>query len=154
MSAFRALKKIFLAPESKSTVVKRHFLEVLPQKDHLEVSLEVYRGIFLFGFLGFFEFFGFFACATRPYRPCTQGGQLSREVSSSFQGIKRCYQIKDKSGNLVNHGKYYEWYNNDKIAVVGEYKEGKKMGRWIEYDESGRKLSDKYFDDGKEIPHP
>jgi hypothetical protein len=97
----------------------------------------------------------FLSCATHRKKPCTTGGQPAREASEKpFRGIKRCNQDYDKSGALVNHGKYYEWYNNDKIALTGEYKDGKKTGRWTEYDEKGEVVSDKYFDEGKEIPKP
>lgn len=94
------------------------------------------------------------SCATSHRKPCTEGGQPSREGGVVFQGIKRCFQIKDASGQYLNDGKYYEWYSNDHIALVGEYKMGKKSGRWIEYNEKGIVKSDKYFDEGKEITPP
>ena len=94
------------------------------------------------------------SCASHPQRPCTEGGQPAREGPTPFRGIKRCYQEPDLSGRLVNQGKYFEWYNNDKIALTGEYKDGKKTGRWIVYDEKGDKVSDQYFENGKEIPRP
>lgn len=97
---------------------------------------------------------GAIACSSTPKRPCSEGGQPPREGGISFRGIKRCYQIKDSLGVYVNDGKYFEWYNSDKIALTGEYKLGKKVGRWIEYDEKGNKISDRYFDDGKEVPRP
>jgi len=82
------------------------------------------------------------------------GGQSPREEPYKFEGIKRCEQAKDSDGKIVNHGKYMEWYGNDKIAITGEYKMGKKTGRWIEYGRGGEKTSDKYFEDGKEVPRP
>jgi antitoxin component YwqK of YwqJK toxin-antitoxin module len=95
------------------------------------------------------------SCATSHKRPCTEGGQPAREGNIGFQGIKRCYQKEDKSGKVVNDGKYFEWYNSDKIALTGQYKLGKKVGRWIEYNEKGEKISDKYFDEnGKEANPP
>jgi hypothetical protein len=94
------------------------------------------------------------SCVTHRRKPCTEGGQSAREPATVFRGTKRCYQDLDKSGHLVNHGKYYEWYVSDKLALEGEYKEGKKTGRWIEYDETGKKISDKHYLDGKEIPAP
>ena len=96
----------------------------------------------------------FTQCSGRPARPCSEGGQPPRESTVPFRGTKRCYQVKDEKGRYVNEGKYIELHLNDKIATEGEYKMGKKTGRWIEYDESGNKTSDQYFLDGKEAPHP
>jgi hypothetical protein len=94
------------------------------------------------------------SCSTSRSRPCSEGGQPPRETSIPFKGTKRCFQVKDESGKYVNHGKYFEWFGSEKIAITGEYKLGKKSGRWIEYDETGKKISDKYYDEGKEIPRP
>lgn len=94
------------------------------------------------------------SCASQPLKPCSLGGQPARSDGSQFRGIKRCYQTVNASGQLVNEGKYYEWYNNDKPALVGQYQNGKKVGRWIEYDESGKIISDKQFENGVEIPPP
>lgn len=93
-------------------------------------------------------------CVTHPYRPCSGGGQPAHDASASFQGIKRCYQVKDDTGKFVNDGKYMEWYPSEKISIVGEYKSGKKTGRWIHYDENGNKVNDTYFQNGKEISSP
>jgi hypothetical protein len=94
-------------------------------------------------------------CAGKRKKPCTEGGQPARETAAiPFRGIKRCEQAIGKQGFVVNQGKYFEWFNNDKIALEGEYKDGKKTGRWIEYDEMGKKVADRFFEDGKEIPHP
>ena len=96
----------------------------------------------------------FSSCSINRTKPCTHGGQPAREPTSAFQGIKKCYQARDKFGVLLNDGKYYEWFNNDKIALTGEYKMGKKTGRWIVYDEDGKKVSDQYFEEGKEVAAP
>jgi hypothetical protein len=94
------------------------------------------------------------SCSTHSVKRCELGGQPARQEGVRFQGIKRCYQTVNDSGQLVNNGKYYEWYNSDQIALTGQYKNGKKIGRWIEYDKGGQKLSEKYFEDGKEVPLP
>ncbi len=93
-------------------------------------------------------------CATGHQRPCTEGGQAPRDSLVPFKGTKRCFQVKDSSGNDVNEGKYLEWYPNEKIAIIGEYHLGKKIGRWLEYDPQGNKVSDKFYEDGKEIARP
>jgi hypothetical protein len=93
------------------------------------------------------------SCASTHAKPCTLGGQSSRTVpTSAIIGKKSCDQIVDDSGSYVNDGKYYEWFLDDKIALVGEYKKGKKSGRWIEYDEDGKIVSQLSFEDGKELP--
>lgn len=97
---------------------------------------------------------GLGGCSSKPFRPCSEGGQAPREDGSQFRGTKRCYQLPDSTGRYVNDGKYFEWHLNEKVAIEGEYEMGKKTGRWVEYDDSGNKISDKYFKEGKEIPRP
>lgn len=97
------------------------------------------------------------ACAAHRKIPCTQGGESARSQSIALEapaGKKQCTQVKNEFGKYVNDGKYYEWHTNDKIAVIGEYKLGKKTGRWIEYDSKGDKVSDAYYDFGREVPRP
>ena len=100
--------------------------------------------------------FSLVSCSGVPRRPCTHGGQSPRNsiAQGQFRGIKRCFQTRDASGEYLNHGKYFEWYNNDKISLQGEYKMGKKTGRWIEYSESGKMISDRHFEEGQEISKP
>ena len=102
--------------------------------------------IALFAFL-------FSSCASTHVKPCSSGGQPARTTpAASLIGKKSCYQIVDGSGSYLNDGKYYEWFLDDRIALVGEYKRGKKSGRWIEYDEGGKIISQLEFEDGKELP--
>lgn len=110
-------------------------------------------------FLGVVVSMGFFvvmsACSSTPFKPCTSGGQPPREGGGLIPGtIKRCFQVKDGEGVLVNDGEYYEWYSSDNIAITGKYDKGKKIGRWIEYDKNGKVSSDKYFKDGKPVSRP
>ncbi len=93
----------------------------------------------------------FAGCSGVRARPCAEGGQAPRDGTAPFEGIKRCYQIKDPQGRMRNHGKYLEWHPNDKLALTGEYKLGKKVGRWVEYDPQGKKISDRIYEDGKLI---
>lgn len=94
-------------------------------------------------------------CSGKILKPCTEGGQPPHAAADiPFRGTKRCLQVQDKEGITVNHGKYYEWHLNDRLATEGEYKMGKKTGRWIEYNEQGTKVTDLYFENGKEIPRP
>lgn len=97
------------------------------------------------------------ACSGVPKKPCTQGGQSARNPAAGgppFRGTKTCYQRQNESGEWVNDGKYFERHLNEKYAVTGEYKMGKKTGRWVEFDESGKKISDQYFENGKEVSAP
>lgn len=95
------------------------------------------------------------ACGGPRKKLCTDGGDPVREGGAPFRGTKKCTQVLDTFSNtFVNDGKYYEWYPSEKISVTGEYKMGKKTGRWMEYNEAGKKTSDKYFDDGKEVKAP
>lgn len=86
-------------------------------------------------------------CSGRSVRPCSDGGDPYHAVA---YGRKTCEQTKNKFGKYVNNGKYYEWYPNEHIAVIGEYKNGKKHGRWMEFDEDGKKMDEKYFEYGIE----
>lgn len=95
------------------------------------------------------------SCSTSRSRPCELGGQPPRENSQAlFEGTKKCYQIQDANGKWVNDGKYLEWHANETLAIEGIYEKGVKTGRWIEYDENGNRISDKFYDAGKEIPKP
>ncbi len=95
------------------------------------------------------------SCSFAPVRPCTQKGQAPHDAPTPPIGVKSCRQIQDpETGHLLNHGKYYEWYENDVLATEGEYDHGKKVGRWIEYDLNGLRISDRYFSDGKEVAKP
>ncbi len=93
------------------------------------------------------------SCSFVRVRPCTSGGQPAHDTPVASIGVQKCTQVTDPvSGKTVNEGKYYEWYENEVLAVEGEYKAGKKSGRWIEYDSDGNRSSDRYFLDGKEVP--
>lgn len=95
------------------------------------------------------------SCSFTPVRPCSTGGQAAHEDLLDPIGVKKCQQrIDPATGEAINDGKYLEWYENGTVAVEGEYKKGKKSGRWREYDTTGKKVSDRYFQDGKEIPKP
>lgn len=102
------------------------------------------------------------SCQTVRHRPCTDGMVAIKgepKVGLNEKGydphpIKKCYRVRDSYGALVNHGKYFEWFGNDKIAVTGEYELGKRTGRWIEYNDDGIKISDKYYKEGIEVPAP
>jgi hypothetical protein len=87
-------------------------------------------------------------CAFSVSKPCTEGGDPARE--KPVRGTKQCYQQKDASGHYVNNGKYLEWHPNGLRATEGEYKLGRKDGKWSEWDDTGRLVSERWFDNGVE----
>lgn len=89
-------------------------------------------------------------CAFAPSHPCQEAGEPARDVP--FKGDKRCSQTRTPNGKYVNQGPYQEWYPNGKLALEGGYKMGKKDGRWIEYDPNGRKVSQRFYEDGVDVP--
>lgn len=58
--------------------------------------------------------------------------------------------------NLLPTGKWVQYYSDNTVKVEGEYKNGKKAGKWKYYDDSGRKtLTESYLEDGAVIvTHP
>lgn len=93
------------------------------------------------------------ACASKPARYCTEIGQPAREVSAPYViGDRQCFIKKDRDGSLIKHGPYREWFLNGHPALEGEYNEGRKSGKWIEWDESGKKISERWFEEGVETP--
>lgn len=91
-------------------------------------------------------------CVTLASHPCTQGGQPAFDDGKVGKGTKQCIQVKDTNGNYINQGKYIEWHKNGVRAIEGEYVGGFKTGKWIEWDNQGRKLKEKWFESGNEVP--
>jgi len=80
-------------------------------------------------------------------RPCTWGGEPAREKPAG--GTKQCLQQRNKAtGEWENSGQYLEWYASGRKALEGEYRRGRKHGKWSEWDESGKLISEKFFEDG------
>lgn len=90
------------------------------------------------------------SCVSGPRRPCTDGGQPAWEKSPGWKGNRRCNQRRNTDGAWVNDGKYVEWFPDGKRALEGEYKMGVKTGKWFEWDEKGKLVSERWFEDGKE----
>lgn len=81
-------------------------------------------------------------------RPCAEGGDVS--WPNTIKGNKQCHQKRLSNGSYVNDGGYVQWHPNGKIAVEGVFKDGRKHGVWNQYDETGRKILEKYYRDGVE----
>jgi len=95
-------------------------------------------------------FISVISCVGRRARLCGEGGQPAREIL--WKGDKQCDQVRDKQGRWINEGSYREFYSSGKRALQGEYKNGEKNGTWSEYNEDGKKISERYFVDGVEVP--
>ncbi|MCM2279926.1 MAG: hypothetical protein NDJ89_17770 [Oligoflexia bacterium] len=92
-------------------------------------------------------------CVSVVQKPCSTGGDPARD--KPFTGRiekKQCEQRRGKAGRDVNHGAYREWYPNGRLALEGEYREGARSGKWFEWDEQGKLLSERWFENGKEVP--
>ncbi|MGK5086490.1 hypothetical protein WDW86_02935 [Bdellovibrionota bacterium FG-2] len=81
-------------------------------------------------------------------RPCSEGGDVS--WNPSIRGDRRCQKVQDPSGRYVNHGKFVQTYQSGKLALEGEFLDGKRNGTWVQYDEKGDKVMERYFDHGVE----
>lgn len=87
-----------------------------------------------------------FACSIT--RPCSEAGDLSD--IPKIKGDKKCYQKKQKDGSYKNDGKFFQYHPNGNIALEGEFKDGEKNGTWTQYDEAGKKIAVRYFENGVE----
>ena len=62
------------------------------------------------------------SCSFARVRPCTSGGQPAHDTPMASIGVQKCTQVTDPvSGKIVNEGKYYEWYENEVLAVEEEF---------------------------------
>lgn len=92
---------------------------------------------------------GAWGCATT-WKPCTDGGDI--QWDPPVKGNMQCHQRKDENGKYVNHGKFYQYDGKGRVAVEGEFRDGKRQGTWIQYDEKGQKIAKKWFHKGIELP--
>ena len=95
----------------------------------------------------------FFASAcSSGYKPCAQGGDVT--WANKIHGDRVCYQKRQKDGTYLNEGHYRQYYDNGKIAIEGQFKDGKKEGIWTQYDEKGEANLEKYYEKGVEKSPP
>lgn len=87
------------------------------------------------------------ACGTTS-KPCTHGGDLTQ--LPAIKGNRECYQKKRPDGSYVNDGRFIQWHPDGSMAIDGEFKDGRKHGTWIHYDEKGQKTAEKYYNEGVE----
>lgn len=88
----------------------------------------------------------FAACSVAPARPCTEGGEPAAD--HKIVGTRQCVQKKNASGKYVNDGPYKQWYANGQLALEGDYKLGRKHGKWTEWDDKGHKVTEKLYENG------
>ena len=79
--------------------------------------------------------------------------QDTREVKTFFshtEKISEQYYVlkKDKK---IKHGQYYSFYENSRIKTIGNYSFGRKMGKWIDYDDEGNLLRIKTYENGQQV---
>lgn len=86
-------------------------------------------------------------------KPCTEGGDVS--WNPKIVGDKRCAQKDFPGKRTLNHGPFTQAYQSTgRIALEGEFDEGRKQGIWKYYGEDGQLKSVKYFDRGVEKTPP
>lgn len=93
------------------------------------------------------------SCATIS-KPCQEGGDVAWDWGVGKQaprGNRQCLQIQDKTGTWVNHGRYVVWFPGGESALEGAFKDGLKEGKWTQYDEKGKKVTERMFEKGVEV---
>jgi hypothetical protein len=91
------------------------------------------------------------ACVSTPFRPCSEGGDVSWEpaIKKEKTGNRSCRQIEVK-GKYINDGQYYQYYPNGKPAIDGQFKDGLRTGKWTQFDEEGKKFFIREYEKGEE----
>lgn len=104
------------------------------------------------------------SCSSVATRYCTRGDQPARDLYSTTKafstdgtqqlerGDVQCHVKKGLNGEMVKDGPYIEWYPNGQVSMRGEYQDGKKIGKWMEWDKAGVLISERWFDHGVETP--
>jgi antitoxin component YwqK of YwqJK toxin-antitoxin module len=90
-------------------------------------------------------------CSTTLYKPCSDGGDVSWEPALDKKkiGNRSCRQIQVR-GKYLNDGQYYQYFPSGKIAIEGQFKNGLREGKWTQFDEDGKKLFIREYDQGEE----
>jgi hypothetical protein len=73
-------------------------------------------------------------------------------IITTFRAQGNIRRVSRYNENLLPNGKWVQYYNDRSVKTEGEYKNGKKIGKWKYYDDSGRKtLTESYLEDGSVI---
>jgi antitoxin component YwqK of YwqJK toxin-antitoxin module len=63
------------------------------------------------------------------------------------KGDFRCHQKKLADGSWVNHGRFVQLQPDGRtIALEGQFVDGVRTGKWIQYSEQGKPLAELFFD--------
>jgi hypothetical protein len=92
------------------------------------------------------SFFALTACAVA--KPCHLGGDVT--WPNPIHGDRQCHQKLFSDGRWLNHGRFVQKHLNGQIALEGQFEEGRKQGRWIQYDEQGNRIAERTFENGVE----
>jgi antitoxin component YwqK of YwqJK toxin-antitoxin module len=73
----------------------------------------------------------------------------NKPFSGKFCKTELSSEENYKDGKRV--GEYIEWHENGQKKSEGSYKDGKRVGEYIEWHENGQKKSEGSYKDGKKI---
>ena len=91
----------------------------------------------------------FLGCSTTS-RPCSQYGDTAWNGIPAPDGDMTCKQSKQADGSMLNDGSFKRFWKNGKLGLQGQFRKGKKHGIWFVFDETGKKVQEKFFRDGIE----
>ena len=78
---------------------------------------------------------------------CTRETKVMKETYPDGSPERECvYKGNDDKGELIRET---TWYPHKKLQMTGEYKDGKRDGKWMYYYENGNIWSEGYFKNGK-----
>lgn len=95
---------------------------------------------------------GLAGCALNRTKPCSRAGDTS--WYPPITGNMQCYQSKAPNGELIDQGQFRQYYPSGKLALEGEFQSGRKNGLWIQYNEKGERIAEKWFENGIERSIP
>lgn len=92
---------------------------------------------------------------TGTWKTWYDNGNISSEINFEagtatfwFSNGKKQSEGKMMTG-MVRDGKWTGWYENGRINFEGSYKNGKKEGVWVWYNEKGEKTTEQVYQDDK-----
>jgi antitoxin component YwqK of YwqJK toxin-antitoxin module len=72
------------------------------------------------------------AIAGDPTKDNGENEVIQERFPSTLVKIER-YVTRDSEGNYINHGPYTQWDENGQLVTKGQYKHGKRHGRWMRW---------------------
>lgn len=78
---------------------------------------------------------------------CTHETKVMKETYPDGSPKRECvYKGNDATGEMIRET---TWYPHKKLQMMGEYKAGKRDGKWMYYYENGNIWSEGFFKNGK-----